>query len=117
MQRIFLTEKKEGETSTGQPEQLLLFLLIQLITFLWHFLWLVWHKSLYSFTHHNCKCFLCVPPAGSDETGEQNDTTCQFNQEENAVQQVESEEDIDNTDLDDSAVSWDMFWTPYKCRN
>ncbi|XP_030281974.1 general transcription factor 3C polypeptide 6 isoform X1 [Sparus aurata] len=59
MQRIFLTEKKEGEIST----------------------------------------------AGSDETGEQNDTTCQFNQEENAVQQVESEEDIDNTDLDDSAVS------------
>ncbi|XP_030281976.1 general transcription factor 3C polypeptide 6 isoform X2 [Sparus aurata] len=58
MQRIFLTEKKEGEISTG-----------------------------------------------SDETGEQNDTTCQFNQEENAVQQVESEEDIDNTDLDDSAVS------------
>ena len=34
MQRIFLTEKKEGETSTGQPEQSLLFLLMQLIELL-----------------------------------------------------------------------------------
>lgn len=49
--------------------------------------------------------FVCVAPAGSDDTGEQNDATCQSNQEENADQQVESEEDMDNTDLDDSAVS------------
>ncbi|XP_073328221.1 general transcription factor 3C polypeptide 6 isoform X2 [Pagrus major] len=64
MQRIFLTEKKEGETSTG-----------------------------------------------SGDSGEQNDATCQSNQEENADQQVELEEvleleeDMDNTDLNDSAVS------------
>ncbi|XP_027128395.1 general transcription factor 3C polypeptide 6 isoform X2 [Larimichthys crocea] len=57
MQRIFLTEKKEGETSTG-----------------------------------------------SGDSAEQSDVTCLSNQEESVNQQGESEEDIDNTDLEDSAV-------------
>lgn len=57
MQRIFLTEKKEGETCTG-----------------------------------------------SGDSVEQNDTTCQSNQEENANQQGELEEVVDNRNLEDSAV-------------
>lgn len=58
MQRIFLTEKKEGETSTG----------------------------------------------GSGDSGEQNNTTCQSNQEENVRKQEESEENMDNTNLEDTAM-------------
>ncbi|XP_034391091.1 general transcription factor 3C polypeptide 6 isoform X1 [Cyclopterus lumpus] len=58
MQRIFLVEKKEGETST----------------------------------------------AGSGDSGEQMNTTCQSNQEENANQQGETAGGMDNTDLEDSAV-------------
>ncbi|XP_054476520.1 general transcription factor 3C polypeptide 6 isoform X1 [Anoplopoma fimbria] len=58
MQRIFLVEKKEGETST----------------------------------------------AGSGDSGEQMSTTCQSNQEENTNQQGETAGDMDNTDLEDSAV-------------
>lgn len=111
MQRIFLTEKKEGETSTGQPEQSLLFLLMQLIELLWPF-YDYCDTKIYTVLHAtpaNVFFFcVCVAPAGSDDTGEQNDATCQSNQEENADQQVESEEDMDNTDLDDSAVSWYM---------
>ncbi|XP_054476521.1 general transcription factor 3C polypeptide 6 isoform X2 [Anoplopoma fimbria] len=57
MQRIFLVEKKEGETSTG-----------------------------------------------SGDSGEQMSTTCQSNQEENTNQQGETAGDMDNTDLEDSAV-------------
>ncbi|XP_071356898.1 general transcription factor 3C polypeptide 6 [Trachinotus anak] len=57
MQRIFLTEKKEGETSTGM-----------------------------------------------DDGGEQKDTTCHSSQEENDNQQEETEAEMDNTDLEDSAV-------------
>ncbi|XP_034391093.1 general transcription factor 3C polypeptide 6 isoform X2 [Cyclopterus lumpus] len=57
MQRIFLVEKKEGETSTG-----------------------------------------------SGDSGEQMNTTCQSNQEENANQQGETAGGMDNTDLEDSAV-------------
>ncbi|XP_023259649.1 general transcription factor 3C polypeptide 6 isoform X2 [Seriola lalandi dorsalis] len=57
MQRIFLTEKKEGETSTG-----------------------------------------------SGDGDEQKDTTCQSSQEENDNQQGETEEEMDNMDLEDSAV-------------
>ncbi|XP_051238489.1 general transcription factor 3C polypeptide 6 isoform X2 [Dicentrarchus labrax] len=58
MQRIFLTEKKEGETGTG-----------------------------------------------SGDSGEQQkDTTCPSNQEENATQQEETDEDMDNADLEESAV-------------
>lgn len=57
MQRIFLTEKKEGETSTGS----------------------------------------------GDGGGQQEDAICQSNQEENA-QQGEAKQDMDFTDLEDSAV-------------
>lgn len=57
MQRIFLTDKKEGETSTG-----------------------------------------------SGDSGEQKDTTCQSNQEENANQQGETDQQKDNTELKGSAV-------------
>lgn len=46
----------------------------------------------------------CVVPAGSGDSAEQNDVTCLSNQEESVNQQGESEEDIDNTDLEDSAV-------------
>ncbi|XP_074489279.1 general transcription factor 3C polypeptide 6 isoform X4 [Sebastes fasciatus] len=53
MQRIFLVEKKEGETSTG-----------------------------------------------SGDSGEQMETTCQSNREENAEKQGASEDDMDNTDSD-----------------
>ncbi|XP_042352375.1 general transcription factor 3C polypeptide 6 isoform X2 [Plectropomus leopardus] len=56
MQRIFLIEKKEGETSTG-----------------------------------------------SGDSSVQMDTTCQSNQERDN-QQEETEDDLDNTDLEDSAV-------------
>ncbi|XP_068579005.1 general transcription factor 3C polypeptide 6 isoform X1 [Cebidichthys violaceus] len=42
--------------------------------------------------------------AGSGDSGEQMDTTCQSNQEENANQQGETASDMDNTDLEDSAV-------------
>ncbi|XP_068579007.1 general transcription factor 3C polypeptide 6 isoform X2 [Cebidichthys violaceus] len=41
---------------------------------------------------------------GSGDSGEQMDTTCQSNQEENANQQGETASDMDNTDLEDSAV-------------
>ncbi|XP_059191111.1 general transcription factor 3C polypeptide 6 isoform X2 [Centropristis striata] len=58
MQRIFLVEKKEGETSTG-----------------------------------------------SGDGGEQMDTTCQSNQEENANKQGQTEKDVNTVDLEDSAVS------------
>ncbi|XP_037624689.1 general transcription factor 3C polypeptide 6 isoform X3 [Sebastes umbrosus] len=54
MQRIFLVEKKEGETST----------------------------------------------AGSGDSGEQMETTCQSNREENAKKQGATEDDMDNTDSD-----------------
>ncbi|XP_056242611.1 general transcription factor 3C polypeptide 6 [Seriola aureovittata] len=57
MQRIFLTEKKEGETSTG-----------------------------------------------SGDGDEQKDTTCQSSQKESDNQQGETEEEMDNMDLEDSAV-------------
>ncbi|XP_041794471.1 general transcription factor 3C polypeptide 6 [Chelmon rostratus] len=57
MQRIFLTDKKEGETSTG-----------------------------------------------SGDSGEQKETTCLSNQEENAIQQGETDQHKDNTDLKGSAV-------------
>ncbi|XP_040894008.1 general transcription factor 3C polypeptide 6 isoform X2 [Toxotes jaculatrix] len=57
MQRIFLTEKKDSETSTG-----------------------------------------------SGDGDEQKDTTCQSSQEENDKQQAEAEEEMNNTDLEDSAV-------------
>ncbi|XP_078112988.1 general transcription factor 3C polypeptide 6 isoform X2 [Sander vitreus] len=57
MQRIFLVEKKDGETSTG-----------------------------------------------SVDSGEQMNTTYQSDQEENANQQGETEDDMGNTDLEDSAV-------------
>ncbi|XP_070686875.1 general transcription factor 3C polypeptide 6 isoform X2 [Pempheris klunzingeri] len=56
MQRIFLTEKKEGETRGG-------------------------------------------------DSGEQRDTTCLSSPEENANEQEEAEEEMDNADLEDSAVS------------
>lgn len=56
MQRIFLTEKKEGETSTGSGD------------------------------------------------GDAQDTTCQSSQEEHDNQQGKEDEEMDKTDLDDSAV-------------
>ena len=57
---------------------------------------------------------LYVVPAEGGDSVEQNDATCQSNEEEeNVNQQEESEEDMDNTDLDDSAVSWDTWWTPH----
>ncbi|XP_032380139.1 general transcription factor 3C polypeptide 6 isoform X2 [Etheostoma spectabile] len=58
MQRIFLVEKKDGETST----------------------------------------------AGSGDSGEQMNTTYQSDEEENAKQQGETEDDMGNTDLENSAV-------------
>lgn len=57
MQRIFLVEKKEGETSTG-----------------------------------------------SGDSREQMETPCQSNQDEDDNQRGETEDDMDNTDLEDSAV-------------
>lgn len=48
--------------------------------------------------------FFVVVPAGSGDSGEQNDTTCQSNQEENANQQRELDENVDNRDLEDSAA-------------
>ncbi|XP_042268520.1 general transcription factor 3C polypeptide 6 [Thunnus albacares] len=57
MQRIFLTEKKEGETNTG-----------------------------------------------SFDSDEQRDSACQSSQEENANKQRETEDEMENTDLEDSAV-------------
>ncbi|XP_039664359.1 general transcription factor 3C polypeptide 6 isoform X2 [Perca fluviatilis] len=57
MQRIFLVEKKDGETSTGNVD-----------------------------------------------SGEQMNTSYQSDQEENANQQGETEDDMGNTDLEDSAV-------------
>ncbi|XP_075945999.1 general transcription factor 3C polypeptide 6 isoform X1 [Anarhichas minor] len=42
--------------------------------------------------------------AGSGDSGEQMDTACQSNQEENTNQQEETAGDMDNTELEDSAV-------------
>lgn len=60
-------------------------------------------------TLHNIdlKMLFCVVPSGSGDCGEQNSTTCQSSLEEKGNQQGESEEDMDNTDLQDSAVGWD----------
>lgn len=49
----------------------------------------------------------CVGPSGSGEFGEQSNTTCQTSLEEKGDQQGELEEDMDNTEVQDSAVGWD----------
>ena len=50
---------------------------------------------------------LCVIPIGSGDSGVQMDT-CQSNQEENAKKHGKAGDIMENTDLEDSTVGWDM---------
>lgn len=51
---------------------------------------------------------LCVIPIGSGDSGVHMDTSCQSNQEEHAKKHGKAGDIMENTDLEDSTVGWDM---------
>lgn len=123
MQRIFLAEKRECETSEGWPEQLfthyydhiwiwdLNLTLLDLMQCTHHTEQAFWRKT--NFALHRLKNVLCVGSSGNGDCDDLNCTSCPS--QEGGDKQGESEDHTSVTDFQDLTKSWNrciaLAWT------